>query len=295
MSSHCLVLLTGPDGLLLARKRRGFGTGRLVAPGGKIEPGETARAAAVREVREETGLVVADTDLEAAGHVRFSFEGRAEVMDVALFRAVRWQGTPVASDELDSPAFHAVDALPHAEMWADDPHWLPAVLRGEYVDIAITYDAAAETILSVTPTPRLALVALIDRRGWVLLQERDEHAPLDPLRWGMVGGQVEEGESFEAAAYRELAEETGLAWATGLTRWTERSLSYGTPRRTRHLTVWVAGVDLTDADIICGEGLQIVFVDPARLPQLELNDVSHILLPELLTSPAYAALRSQRA
>lgn len=288
MSSHCLVLLVGPDGVLLARKRRGFGTGRLVAPGGKVEPGETPRQAAVRELREETGLSVAAADLVAAGHVRFSFDAHPGVMDVALFRALRWQGTPSASDELDSPAFHPVDALPHEEMWADDPHWLPAVLRGEYVDVAIEYDAAAETIRAVRPTPRLAGIVLVDRRGALLLQERDEHAPTDPLRWSLVGGAVEDGESSEEAAYRELAEETGLAWSSGLQLWTETSLTVGD--RVWHVAVWIAGADLTDADISCGEGRQIVFVHPDRLAEIDLSDAARTVLPELLASAAYRRL-----
>lgn len=37
----------------------------------------------------------------------------------------------------------------------------------------------------------LAAVLLVDRRGWVLLQERDEHAPVAANQWGLVGGHVE--------------------------------------------------------------------------------------------------------
>jgi 8-oxo-dGTP diphosphatase len=54
------------------------------------------------------------------------------------------------------------------------------------------------------------MVGLVDPRGWVLLQERDEHAPVEPNKWCLVGGGVEEGESPETAAYRELEEETGI-------------------------------------------------------------------------------------
>ena len=41
---------------------------------------------------------------------------------------------------------------------------------------------------------RIAAVVLVDSRGWLLLQERDEHAPVDPDLWSMVGGGVDEGE-----------------------------------------------------------------------------------------------------
>jgi len=50
--------------LLLIQRRQEPGRGRWSLPGGRVELGETAAAAAVREVREETGLeVVADAVL----------------------------------------------------------------------------------------------------------------------------------------------------------------------------------------------------------------------------------------
>ena len=41
---------------LLVRKKRGLGAGKINAPGGRLEPGEAPRDAAVREVREELGV-----------------------------------------------------------------------------------------------------------------------------------------------------------------------------------------------------------------------------------------------
>jgi len=60
----------GPEVLMIERPDRGSFAGAWVFPGGKVDPGdarrtaeETARAAAVRETREETGLRVAAEDL----------------------------------------------------------------------------------------------------------------------------------------------------------------------------------------------------------------------------------------
>ncbi len=51
--------------LLVVRKR---GTERFMLPGGKLEPGEAALAAAVREAEEEVGLVLHAEELEVLGH-----------------------------------------------------------------------------------------------------------------------------------------------------------------------------------------------------------------------------------
>ena len=87
---------------------------------------------------------------------------------------------------------------------------------------------------------RLAVVILVDARGHVLLQERDEHAPMSPEKWGMVGGHVEDGEDFEPAAYRELEEETGVRLDGGLRLWRDEEFGYSDQDQPFHFTVWVA-------------------------------------------------------
>jgi 8-oxo-dGTP pyrophosphatase MutT (NUDIX family) len=58
---------------------------------------------------------------------------------------------------------------------------------------------------------RTAKVLLIDRRGCVLLFSGiDRTRPDEPAVWFAVGGAADEGETLEAAAVREVAEETGL-------------------------------------------------------------------------------------
>lgn len=143
------------------------------------------------------------------------------------------------------------------------------------------------------PVP-LAVVLLVDRRGWVLLQERDEGAPRAADQWGMVGGHVEDGEGFEPAAYRELLEETGLALPPGTLRlWRDAEYTYPDGLHGRY-HLYAAAVDLTDADIVVGEGRQIVFVDPAVVEDLDLAASSRHFVPDFLASDLYRSLRSAR-
>ncbi|WP_435741405.1 NUDIX domain-containing protein [Nocardioides sp. SYSU DS0663] len=137
---------------------------------------------------------------------------------------------------------------------------------------------------------RFAGVLLVDRRGWLLLQERDEHPVIDPECWGLPGGHVEEGEAYGPAARRELAEETGVRLADGdLRRW--RTFAVAHPSfGTGEMDVYVAAVDLTDADITCGEGRRIVFVDPAEVPTLPLTGSARDILPAFLASDLYRTM-----
>ncbi len=138
---------------------------------------------------------------------------------------------------------------------------------------------------------RFASILLVDRRGWLLLQERDERPVIDPGKWGLVGGHVEDGEEFEPAAYRELEEETGIGLPPRtLRRWRELEVfheAYGTLDTTQ---VWYAAGELSDADVVLGEGRQIVFVDPCRARALPLTASAALVVPDFLDSPEYREL-----
>lgn len=137
---------------------------------------------------------------------------------------------------------------------------------------------------------RFSSIVLVDDRGWVLLQERDEHPVIDPERWGFVGGSVEEGEDYEAAAYRELAEETGIRLQDGLRLHRTFSVFHEHSGSDDEVALWVMRTALTDADIVLGEGRQIVFVDPGQLSTLALTASATIALHDFLDSDHYQEL-----
>ena len=127
--------------MLLGEKKKGFGRGKLVGPGGKLEAGETPRQSAVREVFEECGLLVAEDDLVPLGRFRFEFPHQPAWSQLCwVFSARDWQGEMIESDELFL-RWHPVDALPLERMWDDARHWLPEALAGNYVVRSFTFGA----------------------------------------------------------------------------------------------------------------------------------------------------------
>ncbi len=153
MMRTCLCLIRRPaDGgpeVLLGLKKSGFGVGKWVGLGGHIEAGEKPDAAAVREVAEESGLVVAADALQHMASIEFRFPARPSWDQTAdVFVTSVYQGEAAESDEV-APRWFAEDALPLSLMWDDAKYWLPRVLAGEHVDVRIAFADDCATVASM--------------------------------------------------------------------------------------------------------------------------------------------------
>ena len=149
-------------------------------PAGTSRPGEDFVSAAVRELREETGLVVEPERLASLGVRRFRSESCGEDDEFELF-AVRLS---IGDDD--------VVCGEGRQMVFVDPQALGG--RPLHQATALTLDRVQEWQATAVRTD-FVQVTLVDPRGRVLMQERDEHAPVWPEMWCFPGGGLEEGEA----------------------------------------------------------------------------------------------------
>lgn len=130
----CFIVKDGR--VLLIRKKRGLGAGKINGPGGKLELGETAMVAAIRETQEEIG--VTPLHLEDRGVLHFQFADGYSLHCV-VFVARDFVGELIETDEA-TPMWFPLDAIPLHEMWEDDQYWLPQVLGGAAFDAWFVFD-----------------------------------------------------------------------------------------------------------------------------------------------------------
>ena len=131
-----LLFVIRNDRVLLIRKLRGLGAGKINGPGGRLEENETPAEAAVRETREETGIEA--SGLTEHGELRFQFTNGYSI-HVWVFRASECSGTAVTTDEA-IPLWTPLEEIPYDEMWADDRLWLPVLLAGRRFDGRFLFD-----------------------------------------------------------------------------------------------------------------------------------------------------------
>ncbi|MGV8883625.1 MAG: 8-oxo-dGTP diphosphatase [Rhodoglobus sp.] len=145
------ILRSQPDGtreVLLGRKKTGLGIGHFVAPGGKLEAGESPVDAAVREVEEEVGLTLDAASLRLVGELIYPFPHKPQLSQRSwVFLADAPDGEPVESNEL-VPEWMPVAELPLDAMWDDAKHWLPQALDGVEVRATFVFGPDALTVES---------------------------------------------------------------------------------------------------------------------------------------------------
>lgn len=94
-------------GVVIIRNRnflvsRSRGKDIFVAPGGKLEPGETFQQAAIRELKEEQGLEIDESSLEEIGTFQAPAAGHEEKqLEMKVFLLNSYTGNPFPQSEIE--------------------------------------------------------------------------------------------------------------------------------------------------------------------------------------------------
>ncbi|MBR5669564.1 NUDIX domain-containing protein [Candidatus Saccharibacteria bacterium] len=232
MARHLtLMILKRDNKTCLGLKKRGFGAGKLVEPGGKVEPGETPKAAAIREAEEEVGVKIHSA--HKVGTIVFRnlyYKGEPETAITHVYMSEDFDGEPTESDEL-TPGWYDINSLPYNKMWGDDEHWMPEVFRGKVVDAYFNFnehDVFTDFHIDIVPDECIARFrdkdfglpedgdeeTFVTRSGSrAVLIDKDYRVALMNAKnrgyYKLPGGGIDEGELISEALHREVIEEAG--------------------------------------------------------------------------------------
>jgi 8-oxo-dGTP diphosphatase len=115
------VVVLDSNRVLLIRRGKAPKKGEWSLPGGHVEPGESLRAAAQREVAEETGLSVAIQSLvDVVDLIDVAADGSiARQYALIDYWAIPVSGTVKAGSDAAEAAWHEIDAIGLLGMWEE--------------------------------------------------------------------------------------------------------------------------------------------------------------------------------
>ena len=131
-----IVYITNENNLILIHKKTGLGAGKVNAPGGRMEAGETPEEAALRECMEEIGVI--PLNMRRGAELSFIFKDGYSLSGYVFF-ADSYKGKLIETDEA-APFLCPLDSIPYEQMWEDDILWLPDALAGNYVKGCFIFD-----------------------------------------------------------------------------------------------------------------------------------------------------------
>ena len=213
--SAYVIRLTSEGARYLLIRRCGKylnGTWQMVTGG--IEPGETASAAALREIREETGLI--PSSLYVADAVEtFYMQANDKITFAPVFVSfVEDAVVRLSPKEHDAYEWLTFEEAKERIVWAEQKRVITHIQHAFILNKPNPLFQVKITALSPPAKPmisRTGVYAAIMQNQKLLLvkQRRGPHAG----KWDFPGGGIESGETIEGALRRELIEEVGIEFS----------------------------------------------------------------------------------
>lgn len=144
VESSCVYLIADGQWLFLERnrKKQDLNHGYWIGVGGKKEAGESIRACAYREVREETGVNL--RNLQFAGRVYFEQGEYREV--ITVYESFSWEGE-LRQDPEGTLAWIRKEDVMSLHLWPGDRIFLERMLRDDLPFFyRMIYDAQGQLI-----------------------------------------------------------------------------------------------------------------------------------------------------
>jgi len=145
LRERTLLFLVQGDKVLLGQKKSGFGKGKILGIGGKIDGNETPEQTTIRESMEEINAVPVEIQKVAVVNFYFPYVEEPDRWEqkVHVFLAKEWQGEIKETDEI-LPLWFKIGNIPFDEMWPDAKYWLPKVLSNEKIEGHFIYNDKIE-------------------------------------------------------------------------------------------------------------------------------------------------------
>ncbi len=131
-----VVYIIQDQKILLIRRKRGLGIGKICGPGGKVEHGESLLECAKRETKEEVCLL--PEALKLCGKNTFQFSNGYGLI-VYIYKGSMFSGTAKETDEAE-PFWQNVTQIPFDKMWADSGLWFPMMLNNRLFEGHYLFD-----------------------------------------------------------------------------------------------------------------------------------------------------------
>ena len=119
------------------KKEQDINKGKWIGVGGKIECGETPEQCILREVREETGLIL--TAYQYRGIIRFTFD-LWEDEEMYLYTATEFEGELNKECNEGELAWFPISEVMNLNTWEGDRIFLQKLIDGEMnIDLTLHY------------------------------------------------------------------------------------------------------------------------------------------------------------
>ena len=141
LKDRTLCFLIDNNRILLGMKKRGFGQGKYVGIGGKVEENERIEDAAIREVKEEIGVTLKDIERVASLNFYFPYVEKPEFWNqrVYVFISKSWNDNITETEEI-LPQWFTVYKIPFETMWDDYNYWLLDMLNGKKLNAEFLFN-----------------------------------------------------------------------------------------------------------------------------------------------------------